>query len=270
MVTKTISHKATDSLNASLNGFRDADRKFKQGNAYKKIKQSVGLIGTITATEVTYGSNGWHPHTHEIWITESPLSGSDLCLLMGKVLPRWIRSCLSAGLSAPNHRGITIQDGTYASAYASKWGLSEELTKGHSKQGRKGSYTPFELLNVCLTSDDEKAVQVASSLFHEYATEFKGKVQLRFSPGLKDRYQVQTPTDEELATATDPDAEPLGHIQFEQWKLIRDSGKRAQLLNRLKDGDWNEYHKFLAELAGHKGANAGHCTASPPVSRSPA
>ncbi|HET9117074.1 MAG TPA: hypothetical protein VFN75_03190 [Pseudonocardiaceae bacterium] len=30
--------------------------------AYKAWREGVGLVGNITALEVTHGVNGWHPH----------------------------------------------------------------------------------------------------------------------------------------------------------------------------------------------------------------
>jgi hypothetical protein len=262
-LTKTISHQSTDPLHRTLTGLRDADVKFKRGNPYKRIRDSVGLIGTVTATEVSHGDNGWHPHTHELWILEKPISPAEHSLLLSKLLLRWINCCVRAGLPPPNERGLTLQDGTHANSYAAKWGLAEELSKSNAKKGRKESFSPFELLNVYLSSENKPAVQFAALLFSEYAREFKGRAQLRFSKGLKERFQIETPTDEELAEATDPDAEPLGHIEIEQWKIIRDREKRAELLNRLSSGDWSEFHRFMGELAGTEGGRCGPVRADP-------
>ena len=44
--------------------------------------------------------------------------------------------------------GVDVRNGTYAAEYVSKWGLEEEVTKGHLKKGLNGSLTPFDLLRV--------------------------------------------------------------------------------------------------------------------------
>lgn len=37
---------------------------------FKKFKDGIGYEGLVRGLELTYGSNGWHPHTHELWVLD--------------------------------------------------------------------------------------------------------------------------------------------------------------------------------------------------------
>ena len=93
--------------------------------------------------------------------------------------------------------GVDVRNGTYAAKYVSKWGLEEEVTKGHLKKGLNGSLTPFDLLRGCSTNNHYKA------LFKEFADVFKGKQQLVWSKGLKELLGIKQVTDEELIEETE-------------------------------------------------------------------
>ena len=80
--------------------------------------------------------------------------------------------------------GLDLRDGTYAEKYVSKWGIEQEMTKGHIKQGRNGSYTPFDLLQYSI-ADATINNRTAKSLYQEYGIATKGARQLVWSRGLK-------------------------------------------------------------------------------------
>ena len=47
----------------------------------------------------------------------------------------------------PDHvHGCDLREGKYADKYVSKWGLADEVTKGHIKKGKEDSVTPWDLL----------------------------------------------------------------------------------------------------------------------------
>ena len=56
--------------------------------------------------------------------------------------------------------------------YISKWGLEDELTRGHTKKGRAGGETPFDLLRAVLADKEDRQ---AAALFLEFSQCFKGK-----------------------------------------------------------------------------------------------
>lgn len=85
--------------------------------------------------------------------------------------------CLQkSGMKIPSlENGVQVQDADYADRYVSKWGLEEEITKGHVKKGREDSLTPFDILR---QSEDDPHY---GKLFRQYADAFKGKRQLVWS-----------------------------------------------------------------------------------------
>ena len=100
------------------------------------------------------GQNGWHPHNHILLLTKYTVLGFES--YRNELARIWISSCLKAGLRSPSmEHGLDIRDGSHADEYISKyglpdqnkWGLPEEITKGHMKKGRNGGFTPFDLLS---------------------------------------------------------------------------------------------------------------------------
>lgn len=96
-------------------------------------------------------------------------------VVLQELAPLWIDACVKSGLPSPSlDRGLTVQDGSFADKYVSKWGLESEMTKGHSKIAKIGGMTPFALLENILETGDARSW----ALFQEYASAFKGKRQL--------------------------------------------------------------------------------------------
>jgi len=110
--------------------------------------------------------------------------------------------------------GLKLDDGSKASAYVSKWGLEDEMTKGHTKKAAKGE-TPFDFLRAVLADSSDKE---AGRLFVEFAEAFKGKRQLTWSPDLKRRFGIGEVSDEELAAKQDDLARLLGSLSVIQWR----------------------------------------------------
>ena len=74
--------------------------------------------------------------------------------------------------------GLDIQDGSQADRYVAKWGLPEEMSKGHMKKGKNGGYTPFDLLELSIEDKPLYGGKLPSKLFQEYAIVMKGQRQL--------------------------------------------------------------------------------------------
>ena len=69
--------------------------------------------------------------------------------------------------------GLDIQDGSQADRYVAKWGLPEEMSKGHMKKGKNGGYTPFDLLELSIEDKPLYGGKLPSKLFQEYAIVMK-------------------------------------------------------------------------------------------------
>lgn len=235
-VTLTVPHGAGDDVNELLARLSDALKRLSQGKYSIKrcIEQDLSgevLHGYIRALEVTHGQNGFHPHFHMILFT-SP--GIESAYLEGAYLAAWQRACRLSGLPEPSEQhGVTVQDGSKAAEYASKWGLEDEMTKAHMKQTRRKGATPWGLLRAVLDEDDpDYPPERAAALFRVYAEAFTGRRQLYWSNGLRKLLQVsQELTDEELANkAEDEQAVSLATLTSVQWKAIRRFRQEAHIL----------------------------------------
>lgn len=245
LLTLTNPHHFGDKLAELLAGQAKALYYFNSDRASRKVFACMECIGQIRATEVTQGrlrrvNNGWHPHYHIVLFAAR---GLDLTALQALLSVRWISACTKAGLKAPSlEHGVRLDSGEFAAAYASKWGLESEMTKGHIKKSKDGE-SPFDLLRSYLANGDKQA----GALFREFAECFKGKRQLHWSPGLKKRFKIGEMSDEELANKQDDKAVLLGTITVEQWRYILKKEARSLVLELAEQG-WEAVTRFLAAI----------------------
>lgn len=252
LITYTIQHQKGDTLLSLLDILKDARRKMKQGKAWQKIKDNVFWYGTVSTTEVTHGSNGWHPHIHELVFFEFDVMLSKIAL-EEKLSQRWQSSVQRAGGDASLYAGLdyTTAD-TAIYSYISKhghqpsngnWSIDREVSKAVSKRAKKGSRTPWQLLDDYGQGDDH-----AGYLFQEYAHAMKGRNQLVWSPNLKSEYkELDQQSDEEIAEEITPDYELFASLTAGQWKAIRDMDKdiRGDLLAIAGAGNREQFFDML-------------------------
>lgn len=245
LVTFTNRHHHGDNLADLLKGQKKAFDKFWSKTKVVKTLRELGFEYRITATEVTYGKNGWHPHYHMIFFTTKLF---DVSFLQKFLSMEWQIACQKVGLKVPNLKnGVDVQDGTDASRYVAKWGLDYELTKGHLKKGKIGGLTPFDLLRLSENPTDDYA-----KLFAEFADVFKGRRQLVWSDGLKARLGIEQKTDEQIVDETEKKSELVRELAYHVWYLIKSYNARAEVLGLLEqdylDGG-NRLNDFLIDLA---------------------
>jgi len=257
MLTLTAPHQFSDKLVDLLAKQAKALQSFWNSRQTKAIFKEMGTIGQIRALEVTHGrrseqNNGWHPHYHVLMFQGV---GVDLARFdaaqMGDWQVRlylvWAACCVKAGLGEPSYaHGLKLDDGSKAAKYVSKWGLEDEMTKGHTKKAIKGE-TPFDFLRSYLADASDKQ---AGALFKEFAETFKGKRQLYWSPGLKKRYAVIDKTDEELAGTMDDYARLLGTITIDQWRDVLADKGRGTVLMLAASGGWDAVEVYLNAIQG--------------------
>lgn len=215
--TFTIRHSREDSLSANLTSFRNARSDLIRSRKFRLIKEQINMSGYIRRLEVTWGeSNGWHPHDHEVWlIDKGSITPNELLDIKVEVYKLWSYYCEKYGLDAPSfEHGFDLRwkdgDGSESvGAYLTKWG--HELTYGHTKQANgEDRHTPFSFLHSLQVNYSPKL----SSLFQEYARAFKGRAQLLWSRGLKDKFGINEMTDGELSEL--PEKEHYIDINVEQ------------------------------------------------------
>jgi hypothetical protein len=128
----------------------------------------------------------------------------------------------------------------------SVWGIAQEISKGHIKNGREGGRTPFALLNDYATDGDKRA----GALFVEFVRQFHDRRQLSWSKGLRKKLldQDQEATDQELAEQIQEEATLLGTLTLEQWRRVlaaRRKDTRGLLLEVAAAGGWSAVLTFL-------------------------
>lgn len=245
LATFTNSHHKGDNLGDLLQGQKKAFVKFWEKTKVKEMLKRLGYKGRIVATEVTWGEqNGWHPHYHMILFFDHEINHQGLQTFLAL---QWQEACIKAGLKAPDLiHGVDVRNGTYAAKYVSKWGLEEEVTKGHLKKGLNGSLTPFDLLRGASANNHFK------TLFKQFADVFKGKQQLVWSKGLKELLGIKQVTDEELIEETEKTSIEIRELGDLIWQLILKYEKRAYVLY-LVEQDYqngtNTLYDFIDGLA---------------------
>lgn len=243
LLTLTNPHTLGDDLCGLLAAQAKAIDAFRKNRPGRSFFESLGLVGSIRALEVTYGSNGWHPHFHLLLFVTGKV---DLPKAYLRAYQIWLDCCMNAGLGVPSFKhGVSLEDGSKAEKYISKWGLENEVTKGHIKKGKKNSRTPFDLLR-CYKDGDKQA----GALFVQYADTFKGKRQLFWSHGLKKRFGIEDATDREVAEREEEEAEHGCDLSRDDWKLVLQHGARAEFLEAFEQGGAFEVANCLAILRG--------------------
>lgn len=245
LVTFTNSHHRGDGLDGLLKGQKKAFIKFWQKTKVTNMLKALGYQGRIVATEVTWGEqNGWHPHYHMIFFFDHEIDPQGLQSFLAL---QWQDACIKSGLKAPDlTHGVDVRNGTYAAKYVSKWGLEDEVTKGHLKKGLNGSLTPFDLLRGSSTNNHYK------SLFKEFADVFKGKQQLVWSKGLKELLGIEQVTDEQLIDETEKSSIEIRELAIEIWEFILRYEQRAHVLELVEYDYQNgttSLNDFIMELA---------------------
>jgi hypothetical protein len=262
MLTLTAPHQVKDNLVDLLAKQAKALNLFWSDRVVKEILVEMGTIGQIRALEPTHGrlspqNNGWHPHYHilmfqGIGVDLARFDQAQMTDWQVRLYLRWAARCVAAGLGEPSYaHGLKLDNGDHAAKYVSKWGLEDEMTKGHTKKALHGE-TPFDLLRALLADPDDKQ---AAALFIEYAKAFKGKRQLHWSKGLKKRYQVTEKTDEALAAETEDKARLLGMLTIEQWRDVLAVEGRGAVLQVAASSGWDAVEVYLGSIRGKGSKN---------------
>lgn len=248
MVTLTWAHTRNDNLGAMVEASRLALTRLRKQRAYVKNREAVGYVGMIRAFEVTHGdANGWHPHFHELWLLQGELTERQLRAWKATLFAEWRAQCRRSGLGLPNRKfGIDIRRAESAGEYIAKfgrapnWGVGAELTKSHTKKGKDGSRTPWDVLRLVAEGETRFGF-----LFREYAHAFFGARQVYWTNGLKKAMGIVDRTDEELAEMEQEDARMLCMVTRDEWKrvLAQPYDMRAVLLQ-------------IAETSGADGVKA--------------
>ena len=228
LVTLTFSHKARDSLRIITDRMKDADRAFSDQRRTRSIQSNIGWIGTVKNIEFTYGEdNGWHPHTHQLWFTDSEICPDELKALL---FPEWEAACIRRGLGKPSFkRGMDIRMGESAAEYMTKTGidpdkdLAKEIARTDCKLANGERLTPWGIAGRLGTDSRYLA------LWAEYAIASKGKNIVTVSKKLRDKYPIEP---------MDDDSESLlkAKVLKDNYKIIIKNGLLYEALALFDEG----------------------------------
>lgn len=252
------------------------------------LRASLGVVGTVTALEVTYGANGWHPHLHTILLTEKPWTDDQRARFLDHAAGTWERAIVAAGYRRPgfDRRGRRLDDVAVTvtpvdqanraevAAYLAKhvegfaalderarakvvrrnsraraegWSVAAEVARGDLKAGKAGGLTPFQLLAAATEDGDADAL----SRWWEWEEASKGRQAIRWSFGLRKRYDLgDERTDEEIAAA-EVGGEVVMVLDLRTWAILRrHRGGSARLLTAIERGGRRGGERFLVDLLG--------------------
>lgn len=256
--TVTIAHGVEDELKTLLSGLSEAWRFFTGHKSFRNWKRLCGVVGYVRAFEVTHGQNGWHPHFHIMFFSESSMMAYRL-----KLSELWQKAVVSKGLPEPSiFRGYDLRDGSAAGEYLTKfgddtkleddrpervltsrgdlvtWDAVDELSKWHSKKGKNGSLTPFDFLRKLRFSYATRQTDFVGyykRLWKEYALATRGKSRLQWARGFKKVVGVDQVDDDEVMEALEDRArEIVAVIPEYYWPLIFQRGQydhRSRILD---------------------------------------
>lgn len=227
LMTCTVPHGLGDDIRSMLDQMLKAWRKMTDDRKGKELRKLLAVEGTIRASEVTDGiENGFHPHFHVLIFSSAGFSPESF---QAGFLPLWQDACGKAGLPCPSdEHGLRVDDGSRAEHYVTKWGLEDEMVRGHTKaaRGDKGM-TPWDLLRDILKNRSQRSEE----RFKLYAEAFKGRRQLYWSNGLKAKLGVEEVTDEELVAIEEESAYVLAELTEDQWRAVLATNSEAALLD---------------------------------------
>lgn len=252
MLTFTLSHTYTDSLESLNSDLMSAYKFMWSGREGQAIKKSIGYVGSIKVYETIHGdSSGWHPHLHILFITESPLSESYPQYRVGAtesgcefsietlLKNRWIHSLKKFGRSASFEHGLNFADSDKEIfEYITKQSnLVPELTNGHNKKSRLK--TPIQLLAESAEGDKK-----SSALWCEYYRATHRLKAMVYSKGLKELLEISESDESDETT----ESESAVYAMFEPdlWRDVMrlgGAGTRSRIL--WIAGNESVYHLAL-------------------------
>lgn len=212
MATATFPHHGGHRLSTSYEILAKSWSKLKASAPWKRLASEIGYLGTVTATEVTHGAHGWHPHKHALILTDEPLTDDKVEELQDVLGERWadrierwywsadrelkcrrIDRRLPDGhtpvLGRPSkERGLRVQQADRdAAGYVAHTGLAREVTRVDCKEAADGHRTPWQILQ----DYARRGWQTDRDLWAEYARTMQGKPALVWSPKLRERIRAR-------------------------------------------------------------------------------
>lgn len=249
LISLTFSHHDGVPLRDLLSAFTKALTRSRSGRDWHAIRSEFQPLGYVRALEVTHGSNGWHPHAHELWFLPA---GADVEAFAAAYRQQWMRSLDHAGLSGLADRAFDLQIARgsvaqYVAKYGHepRWGPGRELAKGARKAGRSEHRTAWQILADAAAGDDR-----SRSLFLSYVDAFKGRRQLQWSPGLRAAFALAEPVSdaEAVEVADSAPCEVVVVLDRLSWYRVYYNDAEASVLVLAARGTAEDVLSYVASL----------------------
>jgi len=226
--TFTIQHNKGERLVDVYEKLKDAYNYANSSNKWKEAKKKCP-VEYLRALEVLYGSNGWHPHFHSLFVGDHEMINT-IQVFISQFSKRLkdkyglLVNSHTVTMKAWNGEIDTMTD------YMFKGMIEKEITGGHLKTGKGKTF--FQMIDEGV---ETKAIK-------EYITGTKGKQQYRPSENFFDDVEVKT--DEEILQ-DDKVADTLFSIPVKVYADIHRKGIALHLLNEYDHGGKDRAIKLL-------------------------
>lgn len=244
LLTLTVRHHAHDPLSTRLEFIAQGNRVIHTGDTWKCRRDKYGYQGSIKSVEILHGSNGWHPHSHQLLIFDRPLSNLEVAELNKYYFGRWSAAVRKSGFgTVTRENGVDLRrigPGDVIGGYLSKvekvtavgWTPGKEIARGDRKKGRGELVGGFELLRRFIDTGETKWLR----LWVEYEQATFGKKAIVWSVGLRAKLGLLVEkSDVELAASEGADVSLLSWlIEGRAWNDLIRSGGYVERLEELE------------------------------------
>jgi hypothetical protein len=261
VATFTLQHRKTEECAEILAGITDSFSRFWRDRAGQKIQEKYRIAGRVRGLETTYTyANGWHIHFHGLLFIEGSIDPVLIGELQRESADHWGKVLSRHERYADSEHGVKISASEkdiadYVAKYGKEgmsqvaeklntWTESHEVTMGPIKRAGKGGLTPMQLLALSLCGD-----KAAGRLFVEYTRCFKGKTQVKWSKGLRDRLGLGVEKSDEEIAAEQKEAGSylLVELRPDNWQVILGNAIRGEFVKVLHTGDSWKMLEFLED-----------------------
>lgn len=248
----TVRHHAGQRLDGLLGALTYGIARIARDKRVGALRESMGYLGRIQALEITHGANGWHPHRHPLVMFDRKPDPDELVELHLAEFRAFRAGVVHRGYDAPLDVAqilTPVVPGTdealgdyFAKSEYTHESAAWEATSTQTKKGRRGSRTPWGLLDAARASGDADALD----LWHEYEVATKGKRALTFSRGLRDLVGLGVEaTDEQIADAEVGDKYDTGFLVADWAPIVKRPDLGAGLLNAVSpSGNWSAGREY--------------------------
>jgi len=229
LVTATLQHNKGDALSVLLDALKEALRKLKQGKWWKTFRERFGVEAYVSSYEITYGLNGWHPHSHILIFVSKQI---DIDEFWQRLKEKYVKVVSKVGHYASLHHGLDVEKADEnAGDYLTKWSLGSELTGQFSKNGKGLTFWD-------LVESERKQLVV------EYAQATYGLKSLTWSHGAKEILGVK-----DFKVEKDDDWKTITSVSDGLWKVIKSQALQGVVLRlAVLDDNGQALNDYLFEL----------------------